>query len=195
MYDQVNGMIKNVNGNTAVISTDVFGIRFMFPTNIVFENGCSELVYLHYSMKDVNGTINQEWYGFKSEIERNFFRKIISIKGIGEKTAITILSVFTPLQLIQVIRNKDAKLLSKVPKIGQKSAEKYILDMEKLNDILLIKQLKDQQDINQGTNSINIEDDSDFEIDMTDVENADKTEGLKKSVVESLSNLGFSKFE
>ena len=82
-------------------------------------------------------------YGFKTLNERNLFRKIITVSGIGPKIGLTILSVYTPNELVSIISNEDAKLLSKVNGLGIKKAQKLIIELhDKLDDMIHEKDIQ-----------------------------------------------------
>lgn len=68
-------------------------------------------------------------YGFLTREEREAFRLLIKVTGIGPKSAIVILSGLTPIELHQVIENEDITHLTKVPGVGKKTAERLILEL------------------------------------------------------------------
>lgn len=75
-------------------------------------------------------------YGFLEQRELEFFELLISVSGIGPKSAITILSLAPPETLEKAITSSDAGYLTKVSGIGKKSAEKIVLELkDKLSDI------------------------------------------------------------
>ena len=68
--------------------------------------------------------------GFKSMEEKEIFMSLISVKGIGPRTAINALSQTTPNQIIDAIRNSNVVFLKKLPGIGAKAAAQIILDLK-----------------------------------------------------------------
>lgn len=68
--------------------------------------------------------------GFKSIEEKEIFMSLISVKGIGPRTAINALSQTTPNQIIDAIRNSNVVFLKKLPGIGAKAAAQIILDLK-----------------------------------------------------------------
>lgn len=73
-------------------------------------------------------------YGFLLEKERRLFRFLMSVNGIGAKSALSILSGIPTDELIELIRDGDSKRLTKVQGIGQKTAERVILELkDKIN--------------------------------------------------------------
>lgn len=69
-------------------------------------------------------------YGFATKEEREAFRLLIKVSGIGPKSAIVILSGLSALELYQVIHDEDIIRLTKVPGIGKKTAERLILELK-----------------------------------------------------------------
>ena len=69
-------------------------------------------------------------YGFYSQEEYNIFQRLISVSGIGPKVALGILSGITVDHLCQAIVNKQVAVLTKLPGIGKKSAERLILELK-----------------------------------------------------------------
>ena len=69
-------------------------------------------------------------YGFASEDEYDIFQLLIGVSGIGPKVALGILSSITVEGLCKAIQNKQATVLTKLPGIGKKSAERLILELK-----------------------------------------------------------------
>ena len=69
-------------------------------------------------------------YGFASEEEYDIFQLLIGVSGIGPKVALGILSAITVESLCKAIQNKQATVLTKLPRIGKKSAERLILELK-----------------------------------------------------------------
>lgn len=83
-------------------------------------------IYTHlYSREDT-----LELYGFLTQEERKFFHLLISISGIGPKSAVGILSITTPERLKQAISQEKAGMLTKVSGIGKKTAERIIVELK-----------------------------------------------------------------
>ncbi len=69
-------------------------------------------------------------YGFADEHERNTFRLLLGISGVGAATARIILSSLTPEELERIIAQEDAKSLEKVKGIGAKTAQRILLELK-----------------------------------------------------------------
>ena len=69
-------------------------------------------------------------YGFIDKQERALFRALIKVNGVGPKVAIAILSSITPNEFIQCINQQNTTLLTKLPGIGKKTAERLVVEMK-----------------------------------------------------------------
>lgn len=88
------------------------------------------LIYHHITESD------QRLFGFFTSDEKGLFEKLITVKGVGPKLGLTILSGLPAANLISAITQSDAAALSRVPGIGKKTAERIILELrEKLTDL------------------------------------------------------------
>ncbi|HHL3491333.1 TPA: Holliday junction branch migration protein RuvA [Legionella pneumophila] len=68
-------------------------------------------------------------YGFLDKEERSLFRALIKVNGVGPKLAMAILSSISPKEFIQCIHQENAALLTKLPGIGKKTAERLVIEM------------------------------------------------------------------
>lgn len=68
-------------------------------------------------------------YGFLEKQERALFRALIKVNGVGPKLAMAILSSISPNEFIQCIHQENAALLTKLPGIGKKTAERLVIEM------------------------------------------------------------------
>jgi len=77
----------------------------------------------------------QTLYGFSTEKERELFRTLIKVSGVGPKLALTILSGIEADQFVHVVNQNDIVSLVKIPGIGKKTAERLLVEMrDKLSD-------------------------------------------------------------
>jgi Holliday junction DNA helicase RuvA len=87
-------------------------------------------VHLHINGNDFSPTL----YGFFHDDEREMFRKLISVSGVGPNTARMILSSLTTEELSRVIMMRDVGSLKRIKGIGEKTAERMIVDLhDKIN--------------------------------------------------------------
>jgi Holliday junction DNA helicase RuvA len=76
-------------------------------------------------------------FGFSDPQEKRLFEKLISVSGIGPKLAITVLSGISSERLVGAIRSNDLAMLTRIPGIGKKTAERVVLELkDKLDDMV-----------------------------------------------------------
>lgn len=91
-------------------------------------------IWTHLLVKDDSHSL----IGFSSEQERLLFRQLIRINGVGPKMALTILSGIDGAQFAQCIANNDVAMLTRLPGVGRKTAERLIIEMrDKVDDVIV----------------------------------------------------------
>ena len=86
-------------------------------------------------------------FGFKSKDQKNFFIEILNIRGIGSQIGLGILNNFSIGELINAVNTQNKKLISSVPGIGQKMAERLILELKsKFKNELQMKKEKNNHE-------------------------------------------------
>jgi holliday junction DNA helicase RuvA len=83
-------------------------------------------LYTHLTVREDDISL----YGFTSEEERAIFEVLISVSGVGPKMALAILGTLSTEQLRNAVGREDAALLTRVPGIGKKTAEKIIFELK-----------------------------------------------------------------
>lgn len=68
-------------------------------------------------------------YGFATEKEKSLFRLLVKVNGIGPKLALAVLSSLSVDDFVQAVREKNAALLTKIPGVGKKTAERMVLEL------------------------------------------------------------------
>ena len=128
-------MIGFLRGKVAGFKTDYclldvggVGYRVFIPNNTRCKLTLNETAMLYTYMNVYQDGITL--YGFYTEEEYDVFQLLIGVSGIGPKVALGILSAITVNALCKAIQNKQATLLTKLPGIGKKSAERLILELK-----------------------------------------------------------------
>ena len=128
-------MITHVKGrliekNPAYVVIDCNGIGYLLRVSLhtYSQIGDSEscMLYSHLSIKEDAHTL----YGFADREERELFRHLISVSGVGPNTAQMILSSLSPIDAQQAILSENVALLKSVKGIGGKTAQRIILDLK-----------------------------------------------------------------
>jgi len=143
MLHAITGNIVEKSPVHAVL--DVNGIAYHLNISLsTFSALISEGKMTLYTHLHVNGNdFSLVLYGFKDTLERDLFRKLISVSGVGPNTARMVLSSLNDLELIQVISSKDVSSLKRIKGIGEKTAERIIIDLHnkvgKSDDVFIEK--------------------------------------------------------
>ena len=75
-------------------------------------------------------------YGFLADDEKATFEKLIGVSGVGPKMALAALSTFSPHALSDAVASQDSALVSKIPGVGKKTAQRIILELKgSLDDV------------------------------------------------------------
>ena len=143
MFSFIKGKIVAKTPTAVVIETGGIGYEILIPV-LTFDKlppiGKEANLFVHLSISDTEGL---RLFGFYSEEEKQFFKKLITVSKIGPKTAISILSVLSTKDLANAILSNDISLIKTVPGIGKKTAERLIVE------------LKDKVSIQEGVLSAN----------------------------------------
>ena len=116
-------------------------LNISLPTFSAMEGKAEARLYVHESIRDDAWVL----YGFADTREREIFRELIGVSGVGAATAIVILSSLSADELAGVISAGDVRRLKSIKGIGTKTAERIIVDLRdkiKPTDDTLISQLQ-----------------------------------------------------
>lgn len=128
MYSYIRGLLTEVENSFIVVEAGGVGYGIAIPASVVEELpaiGTEVKIYTHFAVREDGQTL----YGFLYKEDREMFRSLITVSGIGPKGALSILSVMQPDDLRMAIATGDVKSISKAPGIGKKTAERVILDL------------------------------------------------------------------
>lgn len=126
MFSYLNGKITEIKPNKITVDVANVGYEVITPNPYEFKKDELIKVFIfHYVREDAI-----HLYGFKSYDEKGLFIKLLSVKGIGPKSAIAILASGNVDDVVGAIERGDAKFLSKFPGIGPKSSQQIILDLK-----------------------------------------------------------------
>lgn len=134
MYDYIKGPITRITPEYIVIEIQGIGWQLNTPNPYVFAVGVEDVqVFTHLNVREDA----QNLFAFKSLEQRELFRKLIQVSGIGPKGALAILASGNPSQVIAAIEQEDEVFLVKFPGVGKKTARQMILDLKGKLDMLL----------------------------------------------------------
>ena len=134
MISYLEGKLVEKNPTSAVIDVGGVGYSVHIPVSTyesLGEPGTTTKLLTHLSVKDDR----MELYGFGSTDERRLFLLLISVSGIGGRTAISVLSGAKPGELKKAVLSSDKRFISSIRGIGRKTAERLIVELkDKLED-------------------------------------------------------------
>ncbi|MCQ2087206.1 MAG: Holliday junction branch migration protein RuvA [Bacilli bacterium] len=126
MISFLKGRVDSTTKETVVIDVNNIGYSVYVSKPSSFNIG-DEIKLLTYNIQKQEDSY---LVGFLTPEERNLFLTLIKIQGIGAKTALAMLSVGTPQQLIYAINHEDIKYLKSLPLVGYKTARQIILELK-----------------------------------------------------------------
>lgn len=128
MFEYLSGKFISLDGTRLCLDVNGAGYCVHVPVglNLPSQNEGLKL-FISPIYSDANGLT---LYGFMRRVERSFFEALISVSGVGPKTALALMSKMSLEQLATAITSQDSKLISKAPGIGQKTAERLIIDLK-----------------------------------------------------------------
>jgi Holliday junction DNA helicase RuvA len=128
MIARLSGTLLDKSPPLLVIDVNGVGYEVEAPTGVFSElpaNGQPVSILIHHHFSQDSQTL----YGFGSVGERELFRRLLKINGIGAKLALTILSGANGEELTRYVSMGDVAALTKLPGIGKKTAERIIMEL------------------------------------------------------------------
>lgn len=127
MYEYISGLVTDLAPTYAVIDAGGVGyyINISLQTYSAIEGDKSARLYVHFAVREDA----QVLYGFATKLERELFRQLISVSGVGGNTARMILSTYSTSELRNIIATENAVLLKNVKGLGLKTAQKIIVEL------------------------------------------------------------------
>ncbi len=151
MYAYINGKVKKIGSDYIILENNRVGYKVMTPNPYLFILDEILLVHMYLHIRDDQ----HELYGFKTEDEKELFEKLISVKGIGPKSACAILAPGDSGNVVDAIEKGDVGYLTKFPKVGTKTAQQIILDLKgKLGQMSTLVVNKDLEDASEALKAL-----------------------------------------
>jgi len=128
MIYHLKGQLIEKNPTHVVIDCNGVGyfVHISLHTFSLLKNSEAIHLYTHLQVKEDSHSL----YGFMEKSERELFRLLISVSGVGSSTARTMLSSLEPKQIMEAIASGDAATIQKIKGIGTKTAQRVILDLK-----------------------------------------------------------------
>ena len=171
MFAYIKGTLEEKTSTYVVI--DVSGVGYKIFMSAGSINNIGEIsecvkVHTHYYVREDNISL----YGFLTSEELKMFELLLSVSGIGAKSAISMLSNITPSKFAIAVISNDVNALKKIPGVGPKSAQRIILELK--------DKLKTEQAIEEEAPEVKVE--------------IQKTENASEAM-EALQILGYNRKE
>ncbi len=128
MLARVQGNIAGKDDDRLLVALGPIAIDVFVPEPLWTASRVGDKVtlYTHLHVRE-NGL---SLFGFATVEERSFFRLLLAVSGVGPKLALTVLSVLSPAALLRAIQQETPEVLTRVPGIGKKSAEKIVFTLK-----------------------------------------------------------------
>ena len=143
MFAYIKGSLEMKSSGYIVIDINGLGYKiFMSQSNIDTIGELHDIVKVFTYVKVREDDISI--FGFKTQEQLKMFELLISVSGVGAKSALVMLSCIEPSDFAIAVISNDVKVLTKVPGIGNKSAQRIILELkDKLKEEQIEEKLKD----------------------------------------------------
>lgn len=129
MIAGIKGKVESLGADWAIIGVGGIGLQVFMPTSTMSQVGAighEVSLYTHLHLREDNITL----YGFASAGELELFRLLINVTGLGPKLALAMLSAMEIEQLAIAIASGSTELLTSIPGIGKKMAQRLVLELK-----------------------------------------------------------------
>ncbi len=129
MIGRIHGKLLEKNPPQVLVDVGGVGYEVDVPMSTFYnlpDVGAEVTLLTHFTVREDA----QLLYGFSTAKERAAFRQLIKISGVGARTALALLSGMSVESLAQAVATQEAGLLTRVPGIGKKTAERLILELK-----------------------------------------------------------------
>ena len=129
MFAYIKGSLEMKFKNYVVIDVGGLGYKIFMPENDI--NSIGEIgeiikVFTYYRVREDDVSI----FGFKTQEQLRMFELLLSVSGVGAKSALVMLSCIEPSEFAIAVISNNVKLLTQIPGIGPKSAQRIILELK-----------------------------------------------------------------
>ena len=128
MYEYFKGILSKITAKYIVVEVGQIGYILHVANPYAYSGQLNQeiQVFVHQVIREDA----QLLYGFGTEDEKQLFLNLISVSGIGPVSALAIIAADDNAGLVQAIEQKNITYLTKFPKIGKKTAQQMVLDLE-----------------------------------------------------------------
>lgn len=156
MIDYIKGELVEISPALAVV--EAYGVGYSLNISLVTYGAIQSFkevkLYVHEALTTGGRDDSFTLYGFHTKQERELYRLLITVSGVGSNTARMILSSLTPSELCNVIANGNDKTLKGVKGIGLKTAQRIIIDLkDKIVSLGITSEIKISSDSHSNINT------------------------------------------
>lgn len=126
MYEYFQGVIVTIKPDFVVVDVNGIGYKVFSPTPYAYQEGQKARVFIEQIVRDNGITL----YGFQTEDDKGLFLKLLSVSGIGPKSALAIMAAEDSNSLAKAIEQGEVKYLTHFPGVGKKTASQIVLDLK-----------------------------------------------------------------
>ena len=126
MYEYFQGVIVTIKPDFVVVDVNGIGYKVFSPTPYAYQEGQKARVFIEQIVRDTGITL----YGFQTEDDKGLFLKLLSVSGIGPKSALAIMAAEDSNSLAEAIEEGEVKYLTRFPGVGKKTASQIVLDLK-----------------------------------------------------------------
>ncbi len=128
MFGKLSGIVDSIEENLVLLNVGGAGYEIFCASRTLsaLEPGAAAALIIETHVREDHIHL----YGFASREERQWFRELMTVKGVGAKTALSILSVLAPPQLIAAIQAQDKASFTQISGIGTKGAERILTELK-----------------------------------------------------------------
>lgn len=151
MYNYINGIISDIENNYIVVECNNLGFQIYVANPYSYELGEMSKIYVYNNIKEDEYSL----YGFKTKEDKEFFLKLINVKGLGPKMALPLFATGSIDGIKDAILRDNVIYLTKYPKIGDKLARQIILDLKnKIDQPINIDKINYNEDLSNALLSL-----------------------------------------
>lgn len=166
MYAYIKGSLEIKTGDYVVVETGGIGYKIFMSETAIDKLGNVGTVVKIYTYLKVRED-DMSLYGFNTNEELRMFELLLSVSGVGAKSAIVILSNITPSSFALAVITDDVSKLKKLPGIGPKTAQRIILELkDKLKTVedtdkseleeMLMKKEADSEKVSEAMSALQV---------------------------------------
>ncbi len=129
MIGRLKGNVVDILANVVLLDVNGIGYEIEVTSTTLTNLQVSDtetIIFTHFVVREDAHSL----YGFANQEERDLFRNLIKVNGIGPKLGLTILSSIGPERFIAYVSERDVTAITSIPGVGKKTAERLVLDLK-----------------------------------------------------------------